>query len=446
MCIHLKNSYLYYNGSAFCWTTSASAYDQTCFNTHLQDASIKKLCDVNSSISPGTGDYMRWDGSQWDSTAAASTPIIELDVTVDSGKYKFDGGSPGAYLYFVPGFTYKIIQSGASNSGHPLVLSDDVTFDGASSPTTPSGVSYHVGGTTYSSAADYVTNFTNAATTYIQFIVPTRACPMGAKARYSYGCANHTGMGKQGGILLRAETTDDLVEGSTNKWASTTNVAAAINANTNAVTFQGATTFCDTVSYCSNICFSSGGALQFNSTNNMCMDSAGDYMVFTHGTPVKRMCITCDGASTFISPNVTTMTLNRNDATNGKVLSIQKQGTEVYSISTDATQSPSDKNIKCDIEPLQLGLQFVTKLDPISYRTTVSNNDDPKQFGFIAQEMEEALTELGISKNTISMLQHVPNDNEKESDYWLDYVKMIPILTNAIKEMSSRLKALEDLK
>ena len=60
--------------------------------------------------------------------------------------------------------------------------------------------------------------------------------------------------------------------------------------------------------------------------------------------------------------------------------------------------------------------------------------------------MEEALTELGISKNTISMLQHVPNDNEKESDYWLDYVKMIPILTNAIKEMSSRLKALEDLK
>ena len=443
------NSYLYYNGSAFCWITSTSAYNQTCFNTHLEDASINKLCDVNSSMNPGTGDYIRWDGSQWDASAAAATPIIELDVTVDGGKFKFDNGDAAPFIYFVPGFTYKLIQSGSSNAGHPLVLSEDVTFDGnisSNATTTPPGVSYHVGGTTYSTATDYNTNFTNAATTYVQFVVPTRACATSAKPRYSYGCANHTGMGKPAGILIRVETTDDLPEGTTNKWATTTNVATALNANTNAITFQGATTFCDTVSYCSNICFNSGGALTFNSTNNMCMDSAGDYIVFTHGTPVKRMCITCDGASTFISPNVTTMTLNRNDATNGKVLSIQKQGTEVYSISTDATQSPSDKNIKCDIEPLQLGLEFVTCLDPISYRTTVSNNDDPKQFGFIAQEMEEALTELGISKNTISMLQHVPNDNEKESDYWLDYVKMIPILTNAIKELSSRLKALEDLK
>ena len=435
------NSYLYYNGSAFCWATSTSPYDQTCFNTHLQDASIEKLCDVNSSISPGTGDYMRWDGSQWDSTAAASTPIIELDVTVVDSKFKFDSGSPQPYLYFVPGFTYKIIQSGASNAGHPLVLSEDVSFNGGSNPTTPAGVSYHVGGNTYSTAADYVASFTNAATTYIQFIVPTSA-----KARYSYGCANHTSMGKQGGILLRAETTDDLVEGLTNKWASDANIVSAINSNTGAVTFQGATTFCDTVSYCSNICFNSGGALQFNSTNDMCMDASGDYIVYTHGTPVKRMCITCDGASTFISPNVTTMTLNRNDATNGKVLSIQKQGTEVYAISTDATQSPSDRKIKCDIESLPLGLEFVTCLDPISYRTTVSDNTDPKQFGFIAQEMEDALTELGIDKNTVSMLQHTPNDNEKESDYWLDYVKMIPILTNAIKELSSKVKALEDLK
>ena len=435
------NSYLYYNGSAFCWATSTSPYDQTCFNTHLQDASIEKLCDVNSSISPGTGDYMRWDGSQWDSTAAASTPIIELDVTVVDSKFKFDSGSPQPYLYFVPGFTYKIIQSGASNAGHPLVLSEDVDFNGGSNPTTPAGVSYHVGGNTYSTAADYVASFTNAATTYIQFVVPTSA-----KARYSYGCANHTSMGKQGGILLRAETTDDLVEGLTNKWASDANIVSAINSNTGAVTFQGATTFCDTVSYCSNICFNSGGALQFNSTNDMCMDASGDYIVYTHGTPVKRMCITCDGASTFISPNVTTMTLNRNDATNGKVLSIQKQGTEVYAISTDATQSPSDRKIKCDIESLPLGLEFVTCLDPISYRTTVSDNTDPKQFGFIAQEMEDALTELGIDKNTVSMLQHTPNDNEKESDYWLDYVKMIPILTNAIKELSSKVKALEDLK
>jgi len=41
-------------------------------------------------------------------------------------------------------------------------------------------------------------------------------------------------------------------------------------------------------------------------------------------------------------------------------------------------------------------------------------------------------------------LQHEPVEDEKESDYHLDYVKLVPVLIKAIQELSAKVEALEN--
>ena len=65
-------------------------------------------------------------------------------------------------------------------------------------------------------------------------------------------------------------------------------------------------------------------------------------------------------------------------------------------------------------------------------------------YGLIAQDLEESLAEVGIEKNSTWLLQHDPKDDEKQSDYALDYLKLIPILINSIKELEAKIKTLEE--
>ena len=65
-------------------------------------------------------------------------------------------------------------------------------------------------------------------------------------------------------------------------------------------------------------------------------------------------------------------------------------------------------------------------------------------YGLIAQDLEQALEDVGIEKNSAWLLQHESNDDEKQSDYSLDYTKLIPILINSIKELEERIKTLEE--
>jgi flagellar biosynthesis chaperone FliJ len=64
--------------------------------------------------------------------------------------------------------------------------------------------------------------------------------------------------------------------------------------------------------------------------------------------------------------------------------------------------------------------------------------------GIIAQELEQSLLECGIEKNSLLMLQHKPNEDENQSQYWVDYTKMIPVLVKAIQEQQAKITALEE--
>jgi hypothetical protein len=129
----------------------------------------------------------------------------------------------------------------------------------------------------------------------------------------------------------------------------------------------------------------------------------------------------------------------------GGLIVFLKAGTQVGVIATNTYTLPSDINFKKNINTLDLGLNLVTKLRPVSYNHKIDDNDAALSTGFIAQELEKSLEELGVEENKYYLLQHKPNEKEGESQYWVDYQKFIPVLVNAIKEQQAQIEELKAL-
>jgi hypothetical protein len=136
------------------------------------------------------------------------------------------------------------------------------------------------------------------------------------------------------------------------------------------------------------------------------------------------------------------LNLNRR-STNGKLAIFYKDVVEVGSISTNANSLPSDRNFKTNINDLTLGLDFVTSLKPVTYNYKIDDEGSPVMSGLIAQDVEESLDAAGVEKNSMTILQHEPTDDEQQSDYQMDYLKLVPVLINAIKELQAEVAALK---
>ena len=126
------------------------------------------------------------------------------------------------------------------------------------------------------------------------------------------------------------------------------------------------------------------------------------------------------------------------------ILQFYKDATPVGSISTNTSSLPSDLNFKKNISNLNLGLNLIEKLRPVSYNLKIDDLDAALSTGFIAQELEQSLTELGVKENEYYILQHTPNKDETQSQYWLDYTKMIPVLVKAIQEQQAQITELKN--
>jgi len=135
------------------------------------------------------------------------------------------------------------------------------------------------------------------------------------------------------------------------------------------------------------------------------------------------------------------LTRTNND---GKILIFYKDASEVGSISTNTYSLPSDLNFKKNINNLDLGLNLVDKLRPVSYNHKIDDEGSALSTGFIAQELEQSLTELGVNKNEYYILQNTPNEDKSQSQYWLDYTKLVPVLVKAIQELSAKVTLLEN--
>ena len=185
-------------------------------------------------------------------------------------------------------------------------------------------------------------------------------------------------------------------------------------------------------------------------SERMRIDSNGLLMVGTTATNTHEssgagnegVVIRPAGFSAWSVSNEICQILNRKTS-NGVIMQFNFNGSSVGTISTNANSLPSDRNFKRDIEDLNIGLDLVTKLNPVSYNYKIDNEGTPKMFGLIAQDLEESLKEVGVDKNSVQLLQHEPNDDEKQSDYSLDYLKFTPILIKAIQEQQEQIDALQ---
>jgi hypothetical protein len=107
--------------------------------------------------------------------------------------------------------------------------------------------------------------------------------------------------------------------------------------------------------------------------------------------------------------------------------------------------SLSDRRFKKGITdlPSSLGLDFVEKLKPVSYR--FKNGDETERYGFIAQDLEEALpTPL---KNTVETAQPehglalLMRQNDKDRTYRLGYGELIAPIVKAIQQNEKQIES-----
>ena len=100
--------------------------------------------------------------------------------------------------------------------------------------------------------------------------------------------------------------------------------------------------------------------------------------------------------------------------------------------------SLSDRRDKTDIVDLPVGLDFIKSVRPVKFkwqtRDKTESKDGTVRAGFIAQELQEA--QLGAEYLDLVMENNPEKLEAKQG-------KLIPVLVNAVKELSAKNEALE---
>ena len=94
----------------------------------------------------------------------------------------------------------------------------------------------------------------------------------------------------------------------------------------------------------------------------------------------------------------------------------------------------SDRRIKSDIKDIDIGLNFINKLKPVSY---YRNNDKDKkiEYGLIAQDLEDVLIKNNILKT--GLVEKDEKDPEKM--YSIRYNDLIAILIKSTQELKENI-------
>jgi len=195
----------------------------------------------------------------------------------------------------------------------------------------------------------------------------------------------------------------------------------------------------------------SDGILKFNtngSTNAMNITPGGNVLIGTATDSGAKLQVAGDASlsgqlyfsasSSRMSSGSTNWALNNNantvnlllidNATGNSTFSSLGTGTVYSNAGTLTNTNPSDKNLKTEITDLSYGLNEIIQLRPVSYLWKNDKINQGKQFGFIAQEVQEVMPEL-----------------VKEGDYLgLDKEAIFVTLINAIKELNTRIIELEN--
>lgn len=112
----------------------------------------------------------------------------------------------------------------------------------------------------------------------------------------------------------------------------------------------------------------------------------------------------------------------------------------------------SDARYKRNIQPLNYGLEFINKIEPVSFeRLTETDEDDPDKtdgrtyFGFTTQQILDVLNEMGELRETSIIRIGVPNSEETNDRQYLNTGEFIAPIIKAIQEMSQKIERLESI-
>lgn len=104
----------------------------------------------------------------------------------------------------------------------------------------------------------------------------------------------------------------------------------------------------------------------------------------------------------------------------------------------NGTAVSSDRRLKEDIEPLDdKYIEFFENLQPVSYKFK-DGTSGRKHTGFIAQEVEEAAEEAGLTDKDIAVVV-----KDQEENYYLRYEEIIAVQTKVIQDLMARVESLE---
>jgi len=180
-----------------------------------------------------------------------------------------------------------------------------------------------------------------------------------------------------------------------------------------------------------------------NQITSMTLNSNGTLLVGKTADNTTDVGVVVGDGYVYITRSANVPVVLNRTTNHGHLLDFRQNNVNVGNISTNGHSLPSDKNFKKNISDLDLGLNLVTKLKPSKYNYKIQDEDSPIMYGLIAQDVEESLAAVGIEKNSTHLLQHKPKDDENESDYELDYLKLMPVLINAIQEQQAIIEDLQ---
>jgi hypothetical protein len=112
-----------------------------------------------------------------------------------------------------------------------------------------------------------------------------------------------------------------------------------------------------------------------------------------------------------------------------------EKGGITWGTGTTAFNTSSDYRLKKDIIPITNGLELINNLNPVKFKWIDSNSDAE---GFIAHELQQYLPHCVDGNKD----EYYPNGQIKYQS--VDYGKITITLVSAIKELTNRLKILED--
>ena len=141
-------------------------------------------------------------------------------------------------------------------------------------------------------------------------------------------------------------------------------------------------------------------------------------------------------------------------STANNTLSLGDENIATANIQVDWTVA-SDKRDKTDVESLNMGLDFINKLEPVTYRWDKrskysddqsvtpdgAHKEEQLDVGFLAQDVEALEKEYGYDfDNKTNLTTQLSEDNQM---YGLKYSKFVPMLVKSIQELTTQVETLK---